>query len=283
MSNPKLHGFRLTIPIIFVGLVCLAWSQGQRVRVPNVISKVSSNVYMILGNGGNVAVMPTSDGVVVVDDMFEQDAREIVELVKTVTNQPIRYVLSTHEHGDHTGGNEFMKAQNAQVIMHKNARANMAGRKETGLSQLTFSDETQIFVGGREVRAKYAGNGHTNGDLVVFFPTERVLHAGDLFVTDGNIYIDTGNGGTIKEWDKTIERILQYDFDVVIPGHGPLAKKADVSKWVETLRALRARISNACKNGPVEDSGKRLNLDGLDLKSRWLVDSIPTICKQGLG
>ena len=282
MRNPKLHFLRLVIPLAFAGL-CLAWPQGQRVRVPDVISKVSPNIYMVVGNGGNVAVMPTSEGVLLVDDMYAQDAPEIAEKVRTITTQPIRYVLNTHEHGDHTGGNEFMKSQNVQVIMHKNARANMVSRKLPGLSQLAFNDEAQVFIGGQEIHAKYAGKGHTNGDIVILFPSERVLHAGDLFVTDGEIFVDTGNGGTIKDWDKTIEQVLKYDFDVVIPGHGPLAKKADLSKWVETVRAFRTRISDACKAGPAEDLQKHLNLEGLGLKPFWRGVSFSTLCEQSLG
>ena len=129
--------------------------------------------------------MPTSEGVLLVDDKFALDAPEIVAKVKTISDKPIRYILNTHQHGDHTGGNEAMMAASAEIIIHKNARANMLAGKMPGLPRITFADETQVFLGGKEVLARHIGRGHTNGDAVVYFPSERVLHTGDLFVNGG--------------------------------------------------------------------------------------------------
>src|SRR5947209_8880920 len=167
--------------------------------------------------------MPTSEGTIIVDDKFAQDAAEIVSKVKSVTDKPIRYVLNTHQHGDHTGGNEAAMAAGAEAVIHKNARANMVMGKQPGLPRLTFSDEQQLFAGGKEVLAKYVGRGHTNGDAVVYFPAERVLHTGDLFV-QGAPFCDTSSGCSIKEWEGTIRNALKLDFDTVIPGHGPIMK-----------------------------------------------------------
>ncbi len=125
-------------------------------------------------------------------------------------------------------------------MIHKNARANMVAGKQPGLPQITFADEAQVFIGGKEVSAHHLGRGHTNGDAVILFPTERVLHTGDLFVNGSAPFIDYSAKGSIVEWDKTLDRVLQLDFDIVIPGHGPVAKKADLMKWRDSIAELRS-------------------------------------------
>jgi len=256
----------------------LVWSQQQ--RPPLTIEKVTDNLYVIIGNGGNVAAMPTNEGVLLVDDKFAADAPEIVAKVKTISDKPIRYILNTHQHPDHTGGNEPMLAASAEIIIHKNARANMVTNKMPGLPRITFNDESQVFLGGKEVLAKYIGRGHTNGDAVIYFPSERVLHTGDLFVNGGAPFIDYSAGGTIVEWDKTLENALKFDFDTVIPGHGPVAKRADLVKWRETLAALRAHAKSACAGGAT-DALKRMNLDELGMKPSPLFErSVPGLCQE---
>jgi len=258
----------------------LVWSQAQQQRPPLTIEKVTENLYVIIGNGGNVAAMPTSEGVLLVDDKFAQDAPEIMAKVKTISDKPVRYVLNTHQHGDHTGGNEAMFAASAEIVIHKNARANMATGKMPGLPRITFSDETQVFLGGKEVRARHLGRGHTNGDAVIFFPAERVLHTGDLFVNGGAPFIDYSAQGSIVEWDKTLEQALQYDFDTVIPGHGPVAKKADLVKWRQTLASLRSKAKAACVGGAA-DALKRMNLEELGMKpSANFERSMPGMCQE---
>lgn len=244
------------------------------------MEKVADNLYVIIGNGGNVAVMPTSEGVVIVDDKFAQDGPEILAKVKTVSDKPIRYVLNTHQHGDHTGGNESLLASNAEILIHKNARANMVTNKQPGVPRITYSDEMQLFLGGKEFRARYLGRGHTNGDAVIFFPAERALHTGDLFVNGGAPFIDAANGGSIKDFDATIEKALQYDFDIVIPGHGPVAKKADLVKWAQTLRTIRDRVKKGCAGGAA-DAAKRIDLTDLGMKPSPLFDrGVPGMCQE---
>jgi glyoxylase-like metal-dependent hydrolase (beta-lactamase superfamily II) len=269
---------RAALAVLGITGLWVAWSQQQRQALT--IAKVSANIWVIEGNGGNVAVMPTSEGVILVDDKFAQDAPDIVAKVKTVSEKPIRYVLNTHQHGDHTGGNEAMLAANAEIIISRNARANMVEAKQPGLPRITFSDEAQVFLGGREVIARHLGRGHTNGDAVIFFPGERVLHTGDLFVTPGAPFCDTANGGSIKEWDATIQKVLQYDFDTVIPGHGPVSKKADLVKWVQTLGAIRSRIKTACAGGAA-DAASRLDLKDLGMNTLGMLDrGMPGMCKE---
>lgn len=256
----------------------IAWSQGQRTQLT--MEKATPNLYVIMGNGGNVAVLPTAEGVIIVDDKFAVDGPEILEKVKSVSDKPIRYVLNTHQHGDHTGGNEALLSANAEIIIHKNARANMVTNKQPGIPRITFSDESQVFLGGKEVLARYLGRGHTNGDAVVFFPAERTIHMGDLFVNGGTPLIDTANGGSIKEWEQTIQKVLQYDFDVVIPGHGPIAKKADLVKWAHTLATFQSRAKSACM-GDVATAAKRVDISGLGFAANANFErSMPGMCAE---
>jgi len=245
------------------------------------MEKVTGNLWVISGNGGNVAVMPTPEGVLVVDDKFAEDAPAIMAKIKTVTDQPVKYVLNTHHHGDHTGGNAAMMAANAEIVLTSNARANMVKGNQPGLPHLTFTEEQQVFLGGKQVVARYLGRGHTNGDAIVYFPSERVLHTGDLFVTPGAPFCDTGNGGSIKEWEATVQKMLQYDFDTVIPGHGPVSKRADLVKWAATMGTIRTRVGTACAAGAA-DAAKRIDLKDLGIATLGAMfeRGIPAMCQE---
>jgi cyclase len=280
MSINKAVAIRLSGVALGLAGLWLVWPQTQQPRPPLTMEKVTDGLYVIMGNGGNVAVMPTNEGVLVVDDKFALDAPEIMAKIKTVSDKPVKYVLNTHQHGDHTGGNEAMLALSAQVLIHKNARDNMLAGKMPGLPQITFADQAQVFIGGKEVSAHHLGRGHTNGDSVIFFPSERVLHTGDLFVNGGLPFIDYSAKASIVEWDRTIERALQLDFDTVIPGHGPVAKKADLVKWRQTLAQLRTKAKAACAGGAT-DVVKRMNLEEIGMKPSPMFErSVPGLCQE---
>ena len=130
----------------------------KKARPPLGIEKVTDDLFVIIGNGGNVAVLVTNEGVILVDDKFEEDYEAIMAQVKTVTSQPVKYVFNTHHHSDHSGGNaRFIEV--AEIISHKNARANAEGGKQASAPKLrpariTFTEETSVFLGGKEVRAR---------------------------------------------------------------------------------------------------------------------------------
>jgi glyoxylase-like metal-dependent hydrolase (beta-lactamase superfamily II) len=205
--------------------------------------------------GGNVAVRVTNEGVLIVDDKFPPASAEIAPKVRSVTSQPIRYVLSTHNHGDHTGGHpEFIKT--AEIIAHRNARDNMVNGKQPAPPRIVFNDQAAVFVGGIEVQARYLGRGHTNGDSVIYFPDLRTVHTGDLVVwgkrTDGTVltpFMDYANGGSLIEWIGTLDKLLQMDFDAAIPGHGPVLTKDDVRAFRQKLMTLRQRGDDLIRTG----------------------------------
>jgi len=252
--------------------VWVVYTQTAKPARPLRIEKVKGDLFMISGDGGNVAVDVTSEGVLLVDDMFDRNHADILAQVKSVTDKPLKYVMNTHQHDDHAGG-DFKMLPIVEVIAHKNARANLVDIKQPyyedtpgtpiGLPRVTFSDELSVHLAGKEVRTKYFGRGHTNGDVVVYFPDLKVIHTGDLFLgrqagggaaaqtkpPGANIYVDYAQGGSFLDWTKTLDGILQLDFDTVIPGHGPVSTKADVVKFRADVETMRNRLVGMVKDG----------------------------------
>jgi glyoxylase-like metal-dependent hydrolase (beta-lactamase superfamily II) len=169
-----------------------------------------------------------------------------MEKVKSVTAQPVKYLFNTHHHGDHTGGNEKVMAQNVEIIAHRNARQNIIDKKQPGPGRIAFSDEAEVYLGGKQVKAKYFGRAHTNGDAVIYFPDLKVVHMGDMFVRQAPL-IDYSSGASAIEWTKTIDGVLSLDFDTVIPGHGAVCTRADLIAWRKNFEEMRTRMSALTK------------------------------------
>ncbi len=121
-----------------------------------------------------------------------------------------------------------------------------------GVPRISFSDETEVFLGGKEVRARHFGRGHTNGDAAIYFPALKVVHTGDLF-TNGAPFIDYTAGGSAIEWTRTLDEIMKWDFDTVIPGHGPVSKRADLMKYRQNFESMRNRVSGMVRDGKSKD------------------------------
>jgi len=257
---------RIRLAAAFAGVFALlcAWSaytQSRPAPRPVSVQKLRDDLFMIAGDGGNVAVYVTGEGVVLVDDMYERNADDILAKVKTITDKPLKYVLNTHQHEDHSGGNVRMLPL-AEVIAHKNARANLVRLNKPWLPRLTFSDQADVYLGGKEVRARYYGRGHTGGDAVVYFPAARAIHTGDLFLSGpvipkgpggANIFVDYREGGSALEWTGALDQMLALDFDVVIPGHGPVATRADLVAFKAAFEGMRNRVSDLVRQGKGKD------------------------------
>lgn len=275
----KLVALRLGFATLALGSTWVAFTQqggGLQPPPPLALVKVADDLYSIEGNGGNVAVYVTDEGAIVIDDKFERNHAEIMANVKKVTDKPVRYLINTHHHGDHTGGNAKMLAAGVEVLLHKNARANLLAGKQPGAPRIAFGDEAQVFLGGKEVRTRYFGRGHTSGDAVVYFPARRAIHTGDLMAGTTPL-IDYPNGGSLVEFTKTLDAILASDFDIVIPGHGAVQKKADLQAYRDNLMKLQTQAREQVRTGKSkEEIGKfmtanfgwgagqqRLSLDGM--------------------
>lgn len=252
-----------TIAVVFI--LHTAWavhSQTEKPPGPLKTAAVRGDLHVITGEGGNVAVYVTPEGVVLVDDMFHRNHADILAQVKTITDRPLRYVINSHQHDDHAGGTARMLPI-AEVIAHRNVYANLKDLKRPyyedtpgtpiGLPRVTFSDRLDLHLGGRDVEVHYFGRGHTSGDAIIYFPQLRTIHTGDLYIASTRrgvpIYVDAVQGGSLVEWPRTLERTLQLDFDTVIPGHGPVTTKADLTKFAADVTAMRTRLQDLVRKG----------------------------------
>jgi glyoxylase-like metal-dependent hydrolase (beta-lactamase superfamily II) len=248
---------RLCAGALFLASVFAAYTFQATPPPTLTIEKVHDNLYMIVGDGGNVAVYVTNEGVILVDDKYDQDHAQIMARIRGVTNQPVRYILSTHYHADHSGGNtlfineaEIISTRNAHdgIVKHiqSNAPNNMAA------ARVTFTDETSIYLGGKEVRARYFGRAHTNGDAFVYFPEHKLLHSGDTFASapTATPLIDYPGGGSVVEWTKTLDAVMNtLDFDEVMPGHGPMSNKAGMKAYRDRVEVLRSKAQGFVRAG----------------------------------
>ena len=242
--------------VIGAALASLQALTQQQAPPALMMEKTKDDLYTIIGDGGNVAVLVTNEGVLLIDDKFEQDHDQIVAKVKSVTNQPIKYVISTHYHADHSGGNGKMQQMGGvEIISTANSRKNILEHKQSNAppnvvpARITFTEETSVFIGGKEVRARYFGRGHTNGDAVIYFPADRTIHTGDL-MAGASPLIDYNGGGSLVEWPKTLDGVLKnLDFDTVIPGHGNVTNKAGLQTYRDDVDKLRTRVTGLIKQG----------------------------------
>lgn len=225
---------------------------------PNITSqKLDDGFYMLLGPGGNIGVSIGQDGVYMIDDKFAQFGQEIIDVVGTLTDQPIKYVLNTHHHGDHSGANAEMKAVGATVVAHDNVRARMGisymnqafGRQQDARPEalwptLTFSDEMTLWFNGDEVRAIHIPAGHTDGDSIVHFVNANIIHLGDNFFRGMLPFVDVDSGGAIQGMIAAQETAYDLaDADTkIIPGHGSLSTKAELGESIKRLQAIHDRV-----------------------------------------
>ena len=248
--------------------------------------KLSDGMYMLLGPGGNIGVSVGEDGVFVIDDKFARFADQIISQIKGITDQPIRYVVNTHYHGDHTGANAHMKAAGATVMAHDNVRKRMGktfenkafGRvtKATDPSlwpNLTFSDTATLHFNGQTVSVIHTPNAHTDGDSIIYFEQANILHMGDNFFNGLFPYIDIDGGGSLQGMIASHEAGLSLvnDETKIIPGHGPLAVKSDLKKAQELLKTVQKRVElEISKGATLEDILEKDLLKDLESYSSFI-------------
>jgi cyclase len=228
-------------------------------------SKVSGNIYMLEGQGGNIAASVGEDGIVIVDDEFAPLAEKIQSALKDlkITDKPVRFVINTHYHGDHTGGNPPFANSGSTVIAQDNVRkrlvsGGMAGNggsvkmevkpaEKAALPIITFEHDVTVHLNGEDIRALHFPAGHTDGDAIIFFPKNNVVHMGDDFVRYGFPFIDVAGGGSVQGMTDGLEKaIAQLPADVkVIPGHGQLSNLDDVRAYIGMLKDTTAAVQKA--------------------------------------
>ena len=260
-------------------LCCTAWAQEQDFsKVQIKVSKLASNLYFLdAGESGNVAVLVGGDGVVIVDDMDAPLIGKLQDALKTVTDKPVKYVINTHYHGDHTGGNAGFQPQ-AAVIAHDNVRVRLEQGGDAGnggqmrfahkpepkaaLPLITYDHALTLHMNGEDVRVLHFASAHTDGDSIVYFPKANVVHLGDEFVTYGFPFVDVVSGGSIDGMIAAMEAVIkQMPPNVkVIPGHGPLCTMEDVRTYLQMMRETRDVVAKAKKDGKTLEQMKQAKL-----------------------
>lgn len=250
-----------------LGLGRGTWGQGgtDYSKVHIKVTKVSGNIYMLEGEGGNIAASVGEDGIVIVDDQFAPLADKIQAALKDlkITDKPVRFVINTHFHGDHTGGNGPFANTGSTIIAQDNVRKRLEVSGAVGngssvkmdyqasptgaLPVITFEHDVTVHLNGEDIRALHFPAGHTDGDAVIFFPKNNVVHMGDDFVRYGFPFIDVNSGGSVQGMIEAMEKtsaMLPPDVKV-IPGHGALSNLDDVREFVKMLKETSAAVKKA--------------------------------------
>jgi glyoxylase-like metal-dependent hydrolase (beta-lactamase superfamily II) len=257
-------------------------------------TKVSGNIYMLEGAGGNIGASIGDDGIVIVDDQFAPLAEKIQASLKSlgITNKPVRFVINTHYHGDHTGGNAPFSTAGSTVIAQDNVRKRLesggtAGNgssihmenkpaEKAALPIITFEHDVTVHLNGEDIRALHFPAGHTDGDSIIFFPKNNVVHMGDDFVRYGFPFIDVSSGGSVQGMIAAMEKATaQLPADVkVIPGHGALSNLNDVREFTKMLKETSAVVENALKTHQTLEQMKQEKI--LEPWKKWSGDFVNT-------
>src|SRR6266851_2728994 len=272
---------RMVLSLVGAALLCgpATWAQQQpdwsKVQIKT--TKVSGNIYMLEGQGGNIAASVGEDGIVIVDDQFAPLAEKIQAALKDlkITDKPVRFVINTHYHGDHTGGNVPFSTAGSTVIAQDNVRKRLesggtAGNgssikmgvkpaEKAALPIITFEHDVTVHLNGEDIRALHFPSGHTDGDSIIFFPKNNVVHMGDDFVRYGFPFIDVASGGSVQGMIDAMEKATaQLPPDVkVIPGHGALSNLDDVRAFTKMLKETSAVVQKAINDHKTLDQMKQ--------------------------
>ena len=253
--------------LVFLTILVCSGVQAQEDQFAGVEIKteqVAPGIYMLVGAGGNIGVSVGEDGVFMVDDQFAPLTGRITAAVAALSDQPIRFVINTHWHYDHTGGNENLGEQGALIVAHDNVYARMSRDTEIAafnqvvpaspkgaLPVITFNDNVTFRLNGEEIRAVHYRNSHTDGDSVIHFVNANVIHTGDIWFNGFYPFIDVSSGGSIDGVIGSIRRLIDLADDAtrIIPGHGPLGEKQGLQGYLAMLETVRDRMNNLIAEG----------------------------------
>ena len=279
---------RFTIAFLLI-IPCANAQQDDFSKVEIKVTKVAGSVYMLEGAGGNIGASVGEDGIVIVDDQYAPLAEKIQAALKGVTDKPVRFVINTHYHGDHTGGNAYFQKQ-APVIAHDNVRKRLetggtAGNRgsiskvnqpaaKDALPILTFDHDITVHLNGEDIRALHFPSGHTDGDSIIFFPKSNVVHMGDDFVRYGFPFIDLSGGGSVKGMIAALQEVIsKLPPDVkVIPGHGQISNLDEVREYTKMLVDTNAVVQKGVQEGKTLDQLKQEKV--LEPWKKWSGDFV---------
>jgi glyoxylase-like metal-dependent hydrolase (beta-lactamase superfamily II) len=252
--------------ILFVLSLSLSGQDWKEIEI--IAEEIGDGIYMLTGSGGNVGLCVGSDGVLMIDNQFAPLSEKINEAIENITNEKIKFLINTHWHGDHTGGNENFANKGATIIAHDNVRKRLSteqirpfGRTtpaspKVAWPKLTFNDNMSVHFNDQSIQLIHIHNAHTDGDAFVYFPKSNILHMGDCFFKDRFPYIDREMGGSPDGAIKAVQvaMMIADNETKIIPGHGSLATKDDLLRYHTMLVTMRDRILKVIKDNVEEDN-----------------------------
>lgn len=244
--------------LIFSILFCsssIIFSQNSEVIIKT--NKLSDNVYMLVGQGGNIGVSVGDNGVFIIDDQFARLSPKIITAIKEISDKPFQFLVNTHYHGDHTGGNENMTKQGVKIIAHENVRKRLIDGKKPNdaLPIITFNDRVNIHMNGENVNVYHVEHAHTDGDALLYFSKSNVLHTGDTYFHKRYPFIDIKSGGSIDGYINAVKKGLSLinDDTKIIPGHGNVSNKEEYNSFLKMLETLKSNVQAEIDKGKSED------------------------------
>lgn len=219
-----------------------------------IIKELRDGLYVIYGSGGNIGMSAGEEGIFLIDDQFAPLTESILEAIAKINDGEVNFLINTHHHGDHTGGNENFGEMGTVIVAHDNVRGRLvaAGDKpDQALPVITFNDQASIFVNGMEARAIHFDSAHTDGDSVIYFKDQNLIHMGDIFFRARFPFIDVDSGGSINGMIAAVTSMvaLSDENTVIIPGHGEVGSKADLVDYLTMLTTIRDRVQALVNEG----------------------------------
>jgi glyoxylase-like metal-dependent hydrolase (beta-lactamase superfamily II) len=246
------------IILLLVSFSFYSFSQEKEVTIASV--KLTEQIYLLTGQGGNIGLFIGDDGVFMIDNQFAALTPKILAEIKKITSKPVSYLVNTHWHGDHTGGNKNMKEAGATIIDHENVRKRMSSEDKTknklaapkaALPQITFTEDMMFHINNDDVLVSHVHNAHTDGDSFVYFTKNNVIHMGDLYFQGKFPFIDLNSGGSINGYIEALSKVLLIanDETIIIPGHRNISNKAELKIFKNMLTSIRSVIQQEIDNG----------------------------------
>lgn len=254
------------LSLLALGWLTVGWAQDDQIIPDITTQEVTPGIYMLIGMGGNMG-LSVGDATFLIDDQMAPINKKIKAAVAEITTQPVKFVLNTHHHFDHTGGNEAFGKAGAIIVAHDNVRARMSAAQvisffsmETpaspaiALPVMTFDNTTTFHLNGHTINAFHVPNAHTDGDVIVHFREANVMHMGDTYFSSSYPFFDLDSGGSLDGMIAAADRVLTLsDRDTqIMPGHGPLASAKDLRGYRDMLVKVRQRVANLIADGADE-------------------------------
>jgi cyclase len=259
-----MKGMKILIACCFAVVSADSLAQRDFSQVEITTHRLADNLYYLAGAGGNIGVSVGEDGVFLIDDQFAPLTEKILAAIGVVTDQPVRFLLNTHHHGDHTGGNQNLGKAGVVIVAHENVRALLkngltsgdldrllTADQRAGLPVVTYTDSVRFHLNGENIHAFHIGPGHTNADSFVHFQNANVIHTGDVFRTTGYPYVDGTSSGSFLGIVAGYEMLLEISNadTVFVPGHGVPSSQNDVREQLDMLYTIRDRVKAGIDDG----------------------------------